>query len=147
MKIHLSVHLINNGSSEVGTRVGPLVCASVSYDVGGLVCPLHPLEADGAEEEQAVEQNETESQPAVQPPAVQMDTQDLRMDGRRERELHFPFHFMLQYNSENRIKGCWALTDEIEKDEMKIIGKEKQAADVCADFVYSCHNLRNNLIN
>lgn len=46
----------------------------------GSVCarPLQPLEADGAEEEDGVEQNEPESQTAVQPPAVQMDTQDLR---------------------------------------------------------------------
>lgn len=49
-------------------------------------CPLQPLEADRAEEEDGVEQNEAESQPAVQPPAVQMDTQDLRRDGQKERE-------------------------------------------------------------
>lgn len=57
---------------------------------GERVRPLQPLEADGAEEEDGVEQNETESQPAVQPPAVQMDTQDLRR-GWTEREREFNF--------------------------------------------------------
>ena len=52
--------------------------------MGKRACPLQPLEADGAEEEDGVEQNETEPQPAVQPPAVQMDTQDLRRDGDRD---------------------------------------------------------------
>ncbi len=77
----MSVHLVNNGSGDGGKRVGPPVCASFCECVGSVcVCvrPLQPLEADGAEEEDGVEQNEAESQPAVQPPAVQMDTQDLR---------------------------------------------------------------------
>lgn len=56
----------------------------------GNVCPLQPLESDGAEEEDGVKQNETESQPAVQSPAVQMDTQDLRRE--RERQLQFLLH-------------------------------------------------------
>lgn len=39
-KIHLSVHLINNGSSEGGKGVGPLVCASfcMTMCVGECVC-------------------------------------------------------------------------------------------------------------
>ena len=50
------------------------------------MCPLQLLEADGAEEEDDVEHKEAESQSAVQPPAVQMDTQDLRGgDSKRER--------------------------------------------------------------
>lgn len=48
-------------------------------------CPLQTLKADGAEEEDGIEQYETESQSAVQLPAVQMDTQDLRRDGWKER--------------------------------------------------------------
>lgn len=50
------------------------------------MCPLQLLKADGAEEEDDVEQKEAESQPAVQPPAVQMDTQDLGEGGDRKRE-------------------------------------------------------------
>ena len=50
------------------------------------VCPLQPLEADGAEEEDGVEQHQTESKPAVQPPVVQMDTENLGRDRPRERE-------------------------------------------------------------
>lgn len=54
----------------------------------GAVCTreslLQPFEADRAEQEDGVEQQETESQPAVQLPAVQMDTQDLRSDGGKE---------------------------------------------------------------
>lgn len=52
------------------------------------MCPLQLLEADGAEEEDDVEHKEAESQSAVQPPAVQMDTQDLGgggADSERER--------------------------------------------------------------
>lgn len=57
--------------------------------------PLQALEADGAEEEDCVQQNETESQPAVQPPAVQMDTQDLRSEGQEERERERENNFLL----------------------------------------------------
>ena len=39
---------------------------------------LQFLKADGAEEKDCIQQNEAESQPAIQPPAVQMDTQNLR---------------------------------------------------------------------
>ena len=53
--------------------MGVCVYASVSE----CVCPLQSLKADGAEEEDGVQQQETESQPAVQLPAVQMDTQHL----------------------------------------------------------------------
>lgn len=44
------------------------------------VCPLQPFEADGAEEEDGVEQHEAYSQSAVQSPVVQMDTQDSECD-------------------------------------------------------------------
>lgn len=40
--------------------------------------PLQLFKADGAEQEDGVEQQETEAQSAVQPPAVQVDTQNLR---------------------------------------------------------------------
>lgn len=50
------------------------------------MCPLQLLEADGAEEEDDVEHKEAESQSAVQPPAVQMDTQDLGGGGQTARE-------------------------------------------------------------
>ena len=65
--------------------VRPL-CGCVGVCVRGV--PLQPLKADGAEEEEDVQQNETEAQPAVQLPAVQMDTQDLRREDRRDRQLH-----------------------------------------------------------
>lgn len=46
---------------------------------GVFVClRLQPLEADGAEQEDGVEQHEPKAQPAVQLPAVQMDAQDLK---------------------------------------------------------------------
>lgn len=93
-------------------------------------CPLQPLEADGAEEEDGVEQNETEAQPAVQPPAVQMDTQDLRRDGEKEREINFLL-LHAKYNSLSLKTETRALRQG--KDKMKIICKEKQAADVGAD--------------
>lgn len=53
-------------------------------------CPLQLLKADGAEEEDDVEQKEAESQPAVQPPAVQMDTQDLGEGGTGRESASFP---------------------------------------------------------
>lgn len=46
---------------------------------------LKTLKANGAEEEDDVEQEQTETQPAVQPPAVQVDTQDLRRDRQTEK--------------------------------------------------------------
>ena len=52
------------------------------------VCDLlQLLKADGTEEEDGVEQQETETKPAVQPPVVQVNTQDLReraKKGKRE---------------------------------------------------------------
>ena len=101
------------------------------------MCPLQPLEADGAEEEDGVEQHQTESKPAVQPPVVQMDTENLGRDRPREREnliqdkLNFLSHSP-KYNlklktkkyfsgSENRIKGLSGLNGK----KIKIIGEEK----------------------
>ena len=49
------------------------------------VCDLlQLLKGDGTEEEDGVKQQETETKPAVQPPAVQVNTQDLRESGKRE---------------------------------------------------------------
>lgn len=39
--------------------------------------PLKPLKANGAEEENSVEQQKTEAESTVQPPVVDMNTQDL----------------------------------------------------------------------
>lgn len=92
------------------------------------MCPLQLLEADGAEEEDDVEHKEAESQSAVQPPAVQMDTQDLGGGGRQqERALHFLLHchqYNLIFLSES--EAVRLLQGE---DKMKITGKEKQATD------------------
>lgn len=51
--------------------------------VTGVSC-LKLFETDGAEQEDSVQQQEADSQPAVQPPVVHMDTEDLRSYGQKE---------------------------------------------------------------
>lgn len=81
------------------------------------MCLSQTLKANGAEEEDDVEQEQTDSQPAIQPPAVQVDTQDLR----RKRELFISCHTAtkkISYLSENDVK---ALRTRQEEDQMTII--------------------------
>lgn len=81
------------------------------------MCLSQTLKANGAEEEDDVEQEQTDSQPAVQPPAVQVDTQDLRR--RRERVISCCTTMkIISCFSENDVK---ALRTRQEEDQMKII--------------------------
>lgn len=86
------------------------------------VCTLQPLETDGAEEEDRVQQNETQSQPAVQPPAVQMDTQHLSRERERVISCCTAWNRISDSESENSVR---ALRPRQEEDQMKIIGEEK----------------------
>lgn len=77
------------------------------------MCPLQLFKADGAEEEDGVKQQETEAQPAVQSPAVQMDTQNLSREGERktsfnERQPSFP---VVLLRAKNPIKVYSKLSD------------------------------------
>lgn len=65
------------------------------------MCLSQTLKANGAEEEDDVEQEQTDSQPAVQPPAVQVDTQDLR----RKRERVISCHATIKTMSYHVITG------------------------------------------
>lgn len=85
-RCHCAVSQTATVKMVVRGESGKQVCVSFCMTARDVcMCTLQPLEADGAEEEDSVQQNETQSQPTVQPPAVQMDTQHLR----RERMRHF----------------------------------------------------------
>lgn len=109
IKIYLSVRLINNvrGGGKKAFMTGHAEC----------VCLSQTLKANGAEEEDNVEQEQTDSQPAVQPPAVQVDTQDLRRKGELVISCHTTMK-KISYLSENDVK---ALRTRQEEDQMKII--------------------------
>lgn len=81
------------------------------------VCLSQTLKANGAEEEDDVEQEQTDSQPAVQPPAVQVDTQDLRRKGECVISCHATIK-IISYLSEN---DAMALRTQQEEDQKKII--------------------------
>lgn len=55
-----------------------------THQAPGLCVPLQLLKAHRAEEEDGVKQQQTEAQPAVQPPAVQMDAQNLSSEEQRQ---------------------------------------------------------------
>lgn len=130
---HLSIHLINNGSSESGKQVGLRLYICVFYHTTSVwlcacvcasVCPLQSLEANGAEEEDGVEQHETESQPAVQLPVVQVDTQDLKD---RKRAILMSMQTKFNLNKKN-ISNFQSLKTKSEAFRLK--REEEQAVDV-----------------
>lgn len=74
-------HDMASGKRTRGRKVGTQACCLIgsTFDLKA----SHLPEEDGAEQEDGIEKQQTQAQPAIQPPVVQMNTHHLRAERKR----------------------------------------------------------------